>query len=229
MIDRFSAASSVVVVGQGTKSAPGPLSMEKRTMAATENSIKGEIRTEVGKGSARRARREGKIPAVLYGRDLDSVHLDLPGHEIFLIVKDSSNAIVNVTYGSDTQLALVKHVQRHPLRRNILHVDLLAVSAKERVEVEVPVLIVGEPAAGTQLQQEEFSIVLSAPATSIPEMIEIDVEGLEEGTVIRVGDLKLPEKAEVSEDLLERDIVSVVAIATMGEESEGASEASEAE
>lgn len=185
---------------------------------AEQRSIKGTIRTEVGKGSARRARRAGLVPAVVYGHHLDPVHLDLPGHEVFLIVKDSANAVVNVTYGENTQLALVKSVQRHPVRRDILHVDLLAVSAKERVEVEVPVVIVGEPAAGTQSQQEEFSIVVSAPAIAIPESIEVSVEGLNEGTIVRVGDVELPENVEVQEDLKDRDIVSVVAITEIAED-----------
>ena len=147
----------------------------------TENSIKGTVRTEVGKGSARRARREGLIPAVLYGHGHESVHLDLPGHEVFLLTKDSANAVVSVNYGTKSQLALVKAIQRHPVRRDILHVDLLAVSATERVEVEVPISLVGEPAAGNQLQQEEFTLLVSAPAISIPDVIEVSVEGLEAG------------------------------------------------
>lgn len=195
-------------------------------MAAVENNIKGTVRTEVGKGSARRARREGKIPAVVFGRTLDSVHLDLPGHEVFLIVKDNANAVVNVTYGTETQLALVKHIQRHPVRRDILHVDLLAVSAKERVEVEVPFTIIGEPAPGNQLQQEEYSLVISAPAISIPEHIEVNVEGLTEGAIVRVSDVTLPENVEVNEDLLKRDIVTVVAITeNVEEEAESLSDA----
>ncbi|WP_099331551.1 50S ribosomal protein L25/general stress protein Ctc [Actinomyces minihominis] len=186
--------------------------------AVTENSIKATIREEVGKGSARRARREGLVPAVLYGHKLDSVHLDLPGHDIFLIVKDSANAVITVNYGSKKQLALVKHIQRHPVRRNILHIDLLAVSAKERVEVEVPILLVGELAPGVQMQQEEFSLVISAPAISIPEHIEVSIEGLTEGAVVRVSDLTLPEGVEVNDELLERDILSVNAITENAEE-----------
>lgn len=197
--------------------------------AAVENNIKGEVRTEVGKGSARRARREGKIPAVVYGRTLEPVHLDLPGHEVFLIVKDNVNAVVNVTYGKNTQLALVKHIQRHPVRRDILHVDLLAVSAKERVEVEVPFFIVGEPAPGNQLQQEEYSLVISAPAIAIPEHIEVNIEGLAEGAIVRVSDITLPQDVEVNEELLERDVISVVAITENVEEDAESLEAAEAE
>lgn len=193
--------------------------------SATQNKIKGTVRTEVGKGSARRARREGLVPAVLYGHGLDSVPLDLPGHEVFLLIKDSSNAVVEVTYGSKKQLALVKQIQRHPVRRDILHLDLLAVSAKEMVEVEVQVSIVGEPAAGTQLQQEEFAIVVSAPAIAIPESLEVSVEGLEEGAVVRVRDITLPEGVKVNEELADRDIVSVVAITDVAEEPEALADA----
>ncbi len=194
-----------------------------------ENNIKGTVRTEVGKGSARRARRAGLVPAVVYGHSLDPVHLDLPGHEVFLIVKDNVNAVVNVTYGSNTQLALVKNIQRHPVRRDILHVDLLAVSAKERVEVEVPFVVVGEPVAGNQLQQEEYSLVITAPAISIPESLDVDVEGLPEGSIVRVSDLKLPKGVEVNEELLERDILTVVAITENVEEEAESLEDAEAE
>lgn len=193
----------------------------------TRNKIKGTVRTEVGKGSARRARREGLVPAVLYGHGLESVPLDLPGHEVFLLIKDSSNAVVEVAYGSNKQLALVKQIQRHPVRRDILHLDLLAVSAKELVEVEVPVSVVGESAAGTQPQQEEFSLVVSAPVVSIPESLTVSVEGLEEGTVVRVRDITLPEGVQISDDLADRDIVSVVAITEVAEEPETIEEAEE--
>lgn len=192
---------------------------------AAQNSIKGTIRTEVGKGSARRARRAGLVPAVLYGHGIESVPLDLPGHEVFLLIKDSTNAVVEVTYGSKKQLALVRQIQRHPVRRDILHLDLLAVSAKERVEVEVPVAIIGEPVPGTQLQQEEFAVVVSAPAISIPDSLEISVEGLEEGAVVRVRDIVLPEGVEVDEELADRDVVSIVAITEVAEEPEELAEA----
>lgn len=167
------------------------------------------------------------MPAVLYGHGLESVPLDLPGHEVFLLIKDSSNAVVEVAYGSNKQLALVKQIQRHPVRRDILHLDLLAVSAKELVEVEVPVSVVGESAAGTQPQQEEFSLVVSAPVVSIPESLTVSVEGLEEGTVVRVRDITLPEGVQISDDLADRDIVSVVAITEVAEEPETIEEAEE--
>ncbi len=180
-------------------------------MAATDLSISGVERTEFGKGPSRRSRAAGNVPAVLYGHGIDPVHLDLPGHDIFLIVKDNANAVLNVEYGKKKQLALVRAIQRHPVRRDIIHVDLLVVRADEKVEVEVPIMLIGEPVSGNQLQQEEFALLISAPAVSIPETIEVDVEGLDEGAVVRVEDLVLPEGVEA---LLEgeRDIVSVTAI-----------------
>ena len=180
-------------------------------MAVTDLSIRGVERTEFGKGPSRRSRAAGNVPAVLYGHGIDPVHLDLPGHDIFLIVKDNANAVLNVDYGDKEQLALVRSVQRHPVRRDIIHVDLLVVRADEKVEVEVPILLVGEPISGNQLQQEEFALLISAPAVSIPEAIEVDVEGLGEGAVVRVEDLVLPKGVEA---LLEgdRDVVSVTAI-----------------
>lgn len=175
-------------------------------MAAVELNISGVERTEFGKGPSRRARRAGNVPAVMYGHGVDPIHLDIPGHDIFLIVKDNANAVVNVSYGKNKKLALVKAIQRHPVRRDIIHVDFQVVRADEKVEVEVPLLLIGEPAPGTQVAQEEFFVLVSAPAISIPESIDIDLEGKEEGTVVRVEDLVLPKGVEA---LVEDDRVIV--------------------
>ena len=175
-------------------------------MAAVELNISGVERTEFGKGPSRRARRAGNVPAVMYGHGVDPIHLDIPGHDIFLIVKDNANAVVNVNYGKNKKLALVKAIQRHPVRRDIIHVDFQVVRADEKVEVEVPLLLIGEPAPGTQVAQEEFFVLVSAPAISIPESIDIDLEGKEEGTVVRVEDLVLPKGVEA---LVEDDRVIV--------------------
>ena len=175
-------------------------------MAAVELNISGVERTEFGKGPSRRARRAGNVPAVMYGHGVDPIHLDIPGHDIFLIVKDNANAVVNVSYGKNKKLALVKAIQRHPVRRDIIHVDFQVVRADEKVEVEIPLLLIGEPAPGTQVAQEEFFVLVSAPAISIPESIDIDLEGKEEGTVVRVEDLVLPKGVEA---LVEDDRVIV--------------------
>ncbi|MSS83745.1 50S ribosomal protein L25/general stress protein Ctc [Actinomycetaceae bacterium WB03_NA08] len=192
---------------------------------ATENHVlNAQVRTETGKGPARRARRAGLVPAVMYGKGFEPVHLDLPGHGIFLIVKDSANAVIEVSYDGNKQLCLVKAVQTHPVSRNILHVDLLVVTKDQKVDVEVPIVLVGEPAPGTQTQQEEFALPVKASATAIPESIEVSVEGLAEGTVVRVSDLQLPAGVEAEQDA-NQDIVSIIAITDQVDVVEDAEEA----
>ena len=105
-----------------------------------------QTRSEFGKGAARRARRAGLVPGVLYGHGDAPLHVDLPGHELFLAVRGQKNALVELVIEGKKHLALVKEVQRHPVSRNLLHADFLAVKAGELVDVEVPVSIIGEPA-----------------------------------------------------------------------------------
>ena len=185
-----------------------------------------EERTEFGKGSARRARRAGKVPTVLYGHGAEPRHLDVPGHDLFLIVRGNKNALVELKIERKTQLALVKDVQVHPVRRDILHADFLAVKAGEKVDVEVPVVVVGEPVPGTVHSVEEFTILVKAPATSIPEHVEVSVEGVEAGTALHVSDLSLPAGVEVELDP-ETVVVSVQEAAA--EEAEEAAEEAPAE
>ena len=184
-----------------------------------------EERSEFGKGAARRARRAGKVPTVLYGHGAEPRHLDVPGHDLFLIVRGSKNALVELKIDGKTQLALVKDVQVHPVRRDILHADFLAVKAGEKVDVEVPVVVVGEPTPGTVHSLDEFTILVKAPATSIPEHLEVSIEGLEVGSAVHVSDLQLPAGVEVELDP-ETVIVSIQeAAAEEAEEAEGEAEA----
>lgn len=180
-----------------------------------------EERTEFGKGSARRARRAGKVPTVLYGHGAEPRHLDVPGHDLFLIVRGNKNALVELKIEGKTQLALVKDVQVHPVRRDILHADFLAVKAGEKVDVEVPVVVVGEPVPGTVHAVEEFTILVKAPATAIPEHLEVSIEGVEAGTALHVTDLQLPAGVEVELDP-ETVVVSVQEAAEEAEEDDEA-------
>ena len=159
-----------------------------------------EERTEFGKGAARRARRAAKVPAVLYGHGAQPRHLDVPGHDLFLIVRGTKNALVELKIEGKTQLALVKDVQVHPVRRDILHADFLAVNAGEKVDVEVAIVVTGESAPGTVHSVEEFTILVKAPATAIPESLEVSIEGVEAGSSVRVADLVLPAGVEVELD-----------------------------
>ena len=116
----------------------------------SEVRISAEVRDEFGKGAARQCRRDGKIPAVLYGHG-EAVHLALPGHELLLALKNS-NVLLNLDFGDRRQLALPKAVQKDPVRRTLEHVDLLLVRRGEKVTVEVPLVIVGEIAPGGLLE-----------------------------------------------------------------------------
>ena len=183
-----------------------------------------EERSEFGKGASRRARRAGKVPTVLYGHGAEPRHLDVPGHDLFLIVRGNKNALVELKIGGKTQLALVKDVQVHPVRRDILHADFQAVKVGEKVDVEVPVVVTGEPVPGTVHSLEEFTILVKAPATSIPEHVEVSIEGVEAGSTVHVSDLKLPAGVEVELDA-ETVILSVQEAAAEEEEEAPAEEA----
>ncbi|CRH65347.1 50S ribosomal protein L25 [Chlamydia trachomatis] len=184
-------------------------------------------RTEFGKGAARRARRAQMVPGVVYGHG-ETTHLDLPEHDLFLIVRGNKNALVELKIDGKSQLALVKDVQRHPVKRNLLHVDFLAVKAGEKVDVEVAIVVVGEAAPGTTHNVEEHTVTVKAPATDIPESIEVDVTGLEAGTVVRVSDLVLPANVECELDA-EQDVVIISELTAEAEEEAPAAEEGDAE
>lgn len=192
-------------------------------MAKIENKLDVAERTQFGKGAARKIRANNQIPAVLYGHGTDPRHLTLPGHETMLLLR-KANALIELNIEGDTQLALVKDVQRDPVRRIIEHVDLLVVRSGERVEVEVPVHLVGESAPGTIFLQDATHLFVSAEATHIPEIIEVSVEGLEDGAVITATDVKLPEGTKLVDD----EIEIIVATVTVPRES-AADEAEEGE
>ena len=145
--------------------------------------LKAEERTEFGKGAARRIRRDDKVPAVMYGRDHDPIHVTLEGHATLLALR-TENPLLSIE---------PKDVQRDVLKGFVRHVDLLAVRRGEKVDVNVALRITGESAPGTIAMTEFNEIEVEADLLNIPELIEIDVTGLEAGTTIYLGDVKLPE------------------------------------
>lgn len=159
-----------------------------------DNKVTAEVRTQFGKGFARRLRAAGQIPAVLYGHGTEPVHLALPGHQVALLIR-RANALLELTADGKDHLALVKDVQKDPVRQIIEHIDLLVVKKGEKVAVDVPVVVVGEPFAGTIANLDATTVSLEVLATNIPQNIEVDVEGLEDGTHITAADLKLPQGA----------------------------------
>lgn len=186
-----------------------------------------EARDEFGKGAARRVRRQKKVPAVLYGRGSDPIHVTLPGHETMLALR-AANALLSIQMpDGGEQLALPKQVQRHPVRNSIEHVDLLIVRRGERVVVQVPIVLVGEPADDTLVNQERTEISVSAEATNIPASIEVSLEGLEVGAQILAADVVLPEGVEL-DDEAEALIVGINAAISVADMLEAGTEDEEA-
>jgi large subunit ribosomal protein L25 len=154
--------------------------------------IAAEPRTEFGKGPARRTRRAGRVPAVLYGHGTDTRHVTLPGHQVMLALKTANVLIRLDGLPGGNQLVLPKAVQRHPIRGTIEHVDLILVRRGEKVTVEIPVQVTGEVFSGGLLDQQLVQVSVEAEATNIPAGIEVDVEDMQVGTAVHAGDLKLP-------------------------------------
>lgn len=176
--------------------------------------IQAEVRTEFGKGAARRIRREHKIPAVVYGHGNDPIHLTLPGHDTMMAIKHGgANAVLELEFDGSSQLALTKQVQVDPVRRVLEHVDFVAVKRGEKVTVDVPVLTVGDAAAETLVVTENATIQVEAEATKIPEQFEIDVTDAEAGTQFLAGQVTLPSGTTLLTDA-ETLVVNVTAAPT---------------
>jgi len=154
--------------------------------------ITAEPRTEFGKGPARRERRAGRVPAVLYGHGTDPRHVSLPGHDVLLALRTANVLIRLEGLPGGSQLALPKAVQRNAIKGSVEHVDLIMVRRGEKVTVEIPVTVTGEVAPDGLLDQQLIQVAVEAEATNIPPGIEVDIEGMEIGTDVRAGDLALP-------------------------------------
>jgi large subunit ribosomal protein L25 len=164
-----------------------------------EVKLTAELRSEFGKGAARRIRRASKIPAVLYGHGTDPIHITLPGHETLLALR-TANALLSIDVDGSLQLALPKQVQRDPLKHTIEHVDLVIVRSGEKVTVDVPLHIEGEAAPETLVVVDHNSIPLETEATHIPTGIVLSIEGLRAGTQFHASDLVLPEGTTLAID-----------------------------
>jgi len=198
-------------------------------MARAANKLAVSVRNQTGKGASRRARREGRIPAVLYGHGADPQHLELPGRDFAAVLRHAgTNAVLTLDIEGKEQLALTKALAIHPIRRSITHADLLVVRRGEKVVVEVSVDVVGDAAYGTLVTQEANTIEIEAEALSIPETLTVSVEGAEAGTQFTAGQITLPAGVSLiaDPDLL---VVNVVNAPTAEElDAEGAGEVAEA-
>ena len=188
--------------------------------------IAAETRTEFGKGAARRTRREGRVPAVLYGHGTETRPLSLPGHALMLALKTPNVLLYLDGLTKGSEIALPKAVQRDPVRGFIEHVDLILVRRGEKVTVEIPVRLTGQIAAGDgMLNQQLVQIPLEADATNIPQGIDVDVTGMEVGQSVHASDLKLPPGITLQVD--PETLVLAVIARTTEEPAEEAEEAPE--
>ena len=171
-------------------------------MAQTADSnITAEPRTEFGKGAARRIRRADKVPAVLYGHGTDPQHITLPGHDTMLALKHGgANALLTISIDGNEQMALPKQIQRDPIKGFLEHLDLIIVRKGEKVTVDIPVHLVGEPNPDALIVTETSLISVEAEATHIPEYVEVSIEGLNVGDQILAKDLSVPSGSRVLVD-----------------------------
>jgi len=157
-------------------------------------------RTEFGKGPARRERRAGRVPAVLYGHGTKPRHISLPGHDVLLALR-TANVLIRLDGLSDgSELALPKAVQRDPIKGTVDHVDLILVRRGEKVTVDIPVTVIGEVAPDGLLDQQLVQISVEAEATRIPPGIEVNVGGMQIGASVHAGDLQLPRGVTLADE-----------------------------
>jgi large subunit ribosomal protein L25 len=168
----------------------------------SEVKISAEPRTEFGKGGARRTRRAGKVPAVLYGHGEKPKHIALPVREFAAAIRHGGiNQLFSIELSDGTAtLALPKAIQRDPLKDTFEHVDLLIVRRGERVTVEVPVHLIGEAARDTLVMVEHDRLAINADAVQLPDHLEVSIEGLPAGSHITAGQIVLPPGAELAAD-----------------------------
>jgi large subunit ribosomal protein L25 len=194
----------------------------------SEVKINAEPRTEFGKGGARRTRRAGKVPAVLYGHGEAPKHIALPAREFAAAIRHGGiNQVfsISITDGTET-LALPKAIQRDPLKDTFEHVDLLIVRRGQKVTVDVPVHLIGEAAKGTLVMLDRDRLSINAEALHLPDRLEVSIDGLDAGERVIAADVKLPEGAELAAD--PDTVIAVIAVAPTAEQLEGVVEGEEA-
>ena len=180
----------------------------------SDQKLAAEVRSEFGKGAARRARRNAQIPAVIYGHGAEPLHVLLPQKATTLALR-TSNALLTLDVDGDEHLALAKDIQRDPIAQIIEHVDLLTVRKGEKVHVDVNIHVEGEVAPGAILDLEEFTVLVEADATALPEALTINVEGREVGEHVHATDIQLP--AGVSLLIPEDTVIAAVSAPTVAE------------
>jgi large subunit ribosomal protein L25 len=189
--------------------------------------IDAEPRTEFGKGASRRTRRAGRVPAVMYGHGAENRHFTLPGHELMIALK-TPNVLIRIEGVGKSALALPKSVQRHPIKGDLEHVDLIEIRRGEKVTVQIPVRVHGDVFPGGLLDQQLVQVAVEAEATHLPDGVDVDVEGMEVGTAVHARDIALPSGTTLATDPDALVLhVTTMPTADLGEAAEG--EAAEGE
>jgi large subunit ribosomal protein L25 len=176
---------------------------------------------EIGSSSSRRARKDGVVPGVLYGLNEESVSLSVawPDLRRALTTDLGVNAIIQLEIDGKKQMTIVKDIQRHPVKRDVMHVDFLRLDPDKNVTVDVPLVMIGEArevsAADGMVDQNMFSLTVSAPPDQIPTEIEVDISALTVGDAVRVGDLNLPEGVTSEGDLEDPIAVGMITRSTL--------------
>jgi large subunit ribosomal protein L25 len=184
-----------------------------------DNKLVAELRTNFGKGAARKLRAAGKTPAVIYGHGSDPRHITLPAHEIALVLRHK-NALIDLDIAGSPQLVLVKSATKDVVTQVIEHIDLMEIKKGERVHVEVPVHIVGESLSGTTIDLEHKTLKLEVDATAIPEYVEAVFNKEGAGFHLLAKDIKIPAGAKL--DLEPDELVASVMITAAGKNEEPA-------
>jgi large subunit ribosomal protein L25 len=188
----------------------------------SEVKISAEPRTEFGKGGARRTRRAGLVPAVLYGHGEKPQHIALPAREFAAAIRHGGlNQVftIDIVGGTGATLALPKAIQRDPIKDTYEHVDLIIVKRGEKVTVDVPITLVGEAARNTLIVSESTTLSIVAEAMHLPSSFEVSIEGLEAGSQITAGDVELPSGSELAVDA--DTVIAIVTAAQTAEQLEG--------
>ena len=186
-----------------------------------------------GTRSSKRLRTTGSIPGVLYGLSDDSIPLSVKWPELRLALTTDAgvNAVIQLEVDGERHMSIVKDLQRHPVKRDVIHVDFLRIDPNQKVTVDVPVIMIGDALEVTQangmVDQNLFSLTVDAPPMSIPNEFEIDISNLTVGDAIRVADIGLPEGVTTEADPEETVAVGMITRSTL--EAMAAEEAAAAE
>lgn len=174
---------------------------------ATKITLEGEVRNEFGKGVARRLRVANLIPASIYAGGAEPVHVTLPMRETTLSLRHA-NALFTIKFGKESRIAVVKDVQRNPVKRIVEHIDFYEVKAGEKIDVEVPVFVEGTPKGAAVAFVDVQELKVRADVANLPERLVVNVDGLTDGTKVFAKDVKLPEGVVLDMDG-EESVVSV--------------------